>query len=271
MNVSKNVGSTLFSISYRDIKAEFSMQFLNRAIELVETRFKELTSGQVMRRKAFIEDRLQAAEADLLKAQDRMIRFQVTHGILDISNQAREQTNLIADLSEEVIKDELELETLLEYLPENSSKVVLSKNEITKKKKLLKELKKGFTDSTVNVIPENQIPSLTTEYFNLKSEMDVQARIYSTLREQYELVKIEENDNSQIFQIIEPAEELKLKSGPYRGRMCLFGAGAAFFFAIAMAFAREYFRSLKKNPVEAGKWEDIKSQFKWKKKDKRNR
>jgi uncharacterized protein involved in exopolysaccharide biosynthesis len=266
MSTSKNTGSTLFTISFGDGDSEFATQFLNRTLELVEARFRELTSGQVSRRKAFIEDRLQSTEAELKKAQDRMIQFQVTHGIIDISSQAREQTNLIADLSAELIKDELELETLLEYLPENSSKVVLLKNEIAKKKQLLKELKKGLPDSAIDVIPENQIPSLTTEYLNLKGEMDIQTRIYSTLREQYELVKIEENDNSQIFQIIEPAEELKLKSGPYRARMCFIGASAAFFFAIVLAFAREYFLSLKKNPVEAEKWETMKQMLKRKKK-----
>jgi uncharacterized protein involved in exopolysaccharide biosynthesis len=267
ININKNnPSSTIFSISYHDIDSDLATNVLNRTIELLEDRFRELTLFQVTLRKSFIEDRLLSTEKDLQIAENKIVQFDVKHGIIDISRQAQEQTSLVADLSSDLIKKELELKTLLEYFPENSTKVILLKKEIDKKKELINDIKNGLPGSSIDVIPQNKIPSLTAEYLDLKGELEMQTKIFAMLREQLELVKIDENDNSQIFQIIEPAEYLKVKSGPLRNRIVIIGCAASLVLAFIVAFIFDYLMKLIKVPSESRKWEAIKQMVITKKK-----
>jgi capsule polysaccharide export protein KpsE/RkpR len=266
---SKNVASTITSISYKDVDSDFAYRVLMNTIEILESRFKELANVQVAIKKAFIEDRMATAEVELKKAQDDIIVFSLKHGVIDISAQAKEQTTVLGNLSSEVIKDEMKLKSLLEYMTEDMPQVVLLKKSIEQKKQAIKDLRNGLSNYSEGVIPQSKIPTLSTEYLNLQGELEIQTRIYAMLREQYELVKIDENDNSQIFQIIEPAEILKAKTGPLRVKTCTIGFAAFFFLSIAVAFIWDYLAALAKLPSEAKKVEEIKKDlhlFKRKKK-----
>jgi uncharacterized protein involved in exopolysaccharide biosynthesis len=266
INTGKNASSTMFAMMYHDIDSDFATKVLNRTVELLEERFRELTSFQISLRKTFIEERLVSTEKDLKDAQNKIVQFDLKHGVVDISSQAKEQTSLMADISADLIKKELELKSLLDYFPENSTKVILLKKEIEKKKELIEQIKNGLPGSSIDVIPQNKIPSLTAEYLNLKGELEIQTKIYSMLREQLELVKIDENDNSQIFQIIEPAEILQVKSGPRRAFLVLVGIVASLILSIVIAFIFDFIVRLMKLPSEARKWDEIKKMLQTKKK-----
>ncbi len=262
MASSKNLTSAVASISYQDVDAEFATRVLAKTIEILEQRFKELANVQVSIRKAFIEDRMVVSELELKKAQDDLISFNIRHGVVDLSTQAKEQMTLLANLNADLIKDEMKLKGLLEYMTEDMPQVSLLKKQIQQKKEAIDDLRNGLANySTEGVIPQDKIPSLSVEYLNLQGELEIQKRIYAMLREQYELVKIDENDNSQVFQIIEPAETLRIKTGPKRAEMCTIGFGAFFFFSIAVALLKDYFQALSKSPSEAKKIEEITKAF----------
>lgn len=260
------LGSNIFVLRYTDVDPVFATQVLSRILELLEESFKELSLERVLRKKKFIEERLQAVEEELKKAQSDLVDFQLAYGITDIYSQSQEQAHLIANLQSDIIKNELEIKTLKEYLTERDPRIVRLKQEIEKKKQLISELRTGLKEFSGGFIPQNEIPNLTIKYLNLESEMEIQKSIYSMLREEYEKVKIEESDNSKTFQVINPVEVPERKAGPRRSIICMVVTIVTFILAIFWAFIKEYFEKVRRDPVESAKLGSIKAILRRKKK-----
>jgi len=96
-------------------------------------------------------------------------------------------------------------------------------------------------------------PSITIEMNRLMLELEAQKQIYTQLKVQYELNKIEIASESPIFQVLEYAEVPDQKSGPSRGMICIIVTFAAGFLSIFLAFALNAVSNIKKDPQAMAK------------------
>ena len=79
-----NQESGILTIGYTDVDPEFATRIVNRAVTLLEQRFRGLTMEKVLNKKQFLEDRLFEVESQLKNAQTELIQFQIRHGIVEI-------------------------------------------------------------------------------------------------------------------------------------------------------------------------------------------
>ncbi len=79
-----NQESGILTIGYTDVDPEFATRIVNRAVTLLEQRFRGLTMEKVLNKKQFLEDRLFEVESQLKKSQTELIQFQIRHGIVEI-------------------------------------------------------------------------------------------------------------------------------------------------------------------------------------------
>ncbi len=250
--------SNILEISYKDIDAVFATEVLTEIVRLLEMKFRELTLDKVTRKKRFLEERLEDVWEELSAAQTDLAEFQKAYGIIDVSAEATERIRLVADLKGQVINKEIDLQTRSEYLKEDDPQIVRLRNEIDKLEDFIRELKQGFEQySGAQTIPQDEISEITPRYLNLRRDLTIQESIYSMLRQQFETAKIEETDTSQMFQIIEEAEVPELKYGPSRAKICAIITLTAFFLAVFLAFVKEYFEKVRKDPIESAKLEAI--------------
>jgi uncharacterized protein involved in exopolysaccharide biosynthesis len=91
------------------------------------------------------------------------------------------------------------------------------------------------------------------ELNRIQLELGAQRQIYSQLKVQYELIKIEIASEAPVFQILEPAEVPDRKSGPSRGLICIIVSFAAGFFAVFLAFVLNAVENVKKDPAAMAK------------------
>lgn len=82
-------------------------------------------------------------------------------------------------------------------------------------------------------------------YLMLRQEL--LTKVNSLLTTQYEMAKIEESKEELAFQVIDKAIPPLNKSKPHRKKICLGSFIAAVFFAVLLAFMREYMESLKRD------------------------
>ena len=265
LKFSENVGSQVFYITNSSTDPRFAAQLVDSVIPVLEERFKGLTLYSVRRKKAFIDDQLAKISEDIESAKNNLLAFQRKYGSIDINAQAREQTNLIARMRADIIANELEIQTLSEYLPIKDPKVVRLQNDNKKKEQLITELKTGLKGSSGGFIPQNDIPEISLQMKVLQRELNVVEDIYALLRQEYERVKLEENDNAKIFQVIQEVEIPERKSGPSRGKMCVLFTAVIFGIVVLLSFIIEYFKNQKLDPAELAKLEKIKDQFRRKK------
>ncbi|MCR4822839.1 MAG: lipopolysaccharide biosynthesis protein [Treponema sp.] len=92
------------------------------------------------------------------------------------------------------------------------------------------------------------IPSITTGTAKLQLELEAQKQVYTQLKTQYELLKVQMQSETPVFQILERPEIPDMKSGPSRGKMCIIVTFAAFFISVFLAFALNAWKNIKNDP-----------------------
>jgi uncharacterized protein involved in exopolysaccharide biosynthesis len=135
----------------------------------------------------------------------------------------------------------------VDYLSDWFDKLGIDKNKLQ-----YKNLESNIT-STYNDIQDlaTQAFRLRQEYQNratvnmldyqiasqkLDTELQAKKQVYEQLKVQDELVKIQLDSESPVFQVIERPEVPDQKSGPSRGMLCIIVTAAAFFIAVFLAF-----------------------------------
>ncbi len=92
------------------------------------------------------------------------------------------------------------------------------------------------------------MPSITVATSKLQLELEAQKSVYTQLKTQYELLKVQMQSESPIFQILERPEIPDMKSGPSRGKLCIIVTFAAFFLSVFLAFALNAWKNIKNDP-----------------------
>ena len=104
-------------------------------------------------------------------------------------------------------------------------------------------------ESSVSYGSASSIPSIMLETSILKAELQAQEQVYSQLKIQLELLKVQMASEKPVFQIIQTAEVPDQKSGPSRGMLCIIITFAGFFISIFMAFLLNAIKNIKNDPV----------------------
>jgi len=98
-----------------------------------------------------------------------------------------------------------------------------------------------------------RLPAITTEMNRIALELEAQKQVYTQLKVQYELLRVNMASEKPVFQILEMAEIPDQKSGPGRGMLCIIVTFAAGFFAVFLAFALNAVENIKKDPEAMAK------------------
>lgn len=253
--------SAILTIAYEDTDPEFSAAVLARILELLEQRFRALTMETVLLQKQHVEERLAGVGADRQAAQDRLVAFHRATGIVDLEEQSAQSALLLAEYKRELLTKEVELQSLREFLPADDASVVQLQGQIDVVRQVLDELQSGFSSFSPPTIPRDELPAVAAEYLNLSRDLELQEQLYLVLRQQYELIRIDETDPSRTFQVVEAVEVPEVRYWPNRTLVSILGSLAAFLLSILLAFVMEYLARVQGDPVEAAKLAAIREQF----------
>jgi uncharacterized protein involved in exopolysaccharide biosynthesis len=108
-------------------------------------------------------------------------------------------------------------------------------------------------EQSVSRVLGGGLPAVTMELNRIQLELEAQKQVYTQLKVQYELTKIEMASETPVFQILELAEVPDRKSGPSRGLICIIVTFAAGFFAVFLAFVLNAVDNIKKDPAAMAK------------------
>lgn len=257
--------SQIMKVSYTDIDPELAWKILSKAIPLLEERYKTLFRNQVNARSSFIADQIKDAEDNLAKANAELSAFQKEHGIYDFQSQIQNQFSIYTDINEEILKEEMELEFLTEYRPKSDPTVVQKLKTIQKSKELLHEFETGSGRYSMNVIPMNKLQTLSAQYSELRREVELRQELYLMLRQQEAAARMEQSGEISSLQILEYPQIPEIKSGPSRGRFCIFITFAVIFLSTFAVFLKSFIHSTMENSEDREKVNAMKDALKFKK------
>jgi uncharacterized protein involved in exopolysaccharide biosynthesis len=117
----------------------------------------------------------------------------------------------------------------------------------------LEEESRKLERSVANVYPAGRLPAITTDINRISMELGAKRQVYTQLKVQYELLKVNMSSEKPVFQILEMAEVPDMKSKPSRGLLCIIVTFAAGFFAVFLAFAMNAVSNIKNDPEAMAK------------------
>ena len=253
-----DVATGILTISFQSVDKVFATAILTSAVSRLEAFFDELTLRGVLAKKQFLEESIAGYETELKAAQQTLINFQARNNIIDIKLQTQYQLNSLANLEGQILIKETELGALSKNRRTDDPEVLRVTMELglLKTRRDITKLGQRNAEDSLE-IPLAQLPELSAVYANLIGDIEILQIIYSTLRSQYETVKIEEKDNSERFQVIEDAEIPEVKAGPSRGKICIVVTLSVFLVSVLLAFFLEYLKRVKTDPAESVKLAEI--------------
>ena len=127
--------------------------------------------------------------------------------------------------------------------------IKISYSEILRLEKEVQNLGASVSDAT----SVWNIPSIRTGSARLQMELEAQKNVYTQLKSQYELLKVQMQSEQPIFQIVERPEVPDMKSKPSRGKLCIIVEFAAFFISVFVAFALNAYKNIKNDEAAWGK------------------
>lgn len=251
--------SGIITISYKDINPDFSAEAAKRSVEILKTRYSEVTLKLAQDRLSAIEDSIVSSRVQLEEAQKRFTAFQTKYGFYDLQAGTSASLEMISKASQELLELQNRLSTLQAYRSADDPALAALKQQIEIAKKRLQELRRGSPELEGIAIPPDKLLEVASEYALLKGDLTIQQGIYASLKQQLESTKIEEISGSRIFTVIQDASVPEVKSGPSRGLISAIVTMAAFFLSILLAFVLEYGERVSRDPTESAKLMELKS------------
>ena len=148
----------------------------------------------------------------------------------------------------------------VDWLQERFDELGIDKNKIAKEnleknidssyqeiQRLQKETNK-IANSVANGGASWNIPSISVATTKIELELKAQEEVYKQLKVQYELLKVEMQSESPVFQVLERPEIPEKKSAPSRGMLCIIITFAGGFISVFLAFLLNAITNIKNDP-----------------------
>ncbi|MDA3955462.1 hypothetical protein, partial [Oceanispirochaeta sp.] len=232
-------------IGYEDIDRDLATAIVNRTVKLLETEFDKIDSISNKSQKELLEQKLVDVEVQIAALEDRYVAFQKKYGILDASVMIEAFTTQVMGLKTAMITLDAEVEAMTTRAGMDNP---IISDKLRSKRALEASLKTLEEEGKYGLPSMQEMSGLYIEDERIKREIEVQATIYKSLLEQYEVTKLTDRGTGPTFQVIEKAEIPEMKSGPSRGKLCIIVTMAAFFLSLFGAFLLEFWQNLKQDP-----------------------
>jgi len=192
--------------------------------------------------RAFLEERLIKAKADLAKAEDDLKAFQSKNKTVNAPEQAKASIEGIAKLRAELVSREVQLNSIRRTYTESSQEVKNLKSTVDQLRSQVARLEGSGSGSAIPTV--GAAPALEQEYIRLMREFKIQESLVELLTKQYEMTRINEAKDVAPFQVILLARTPEIKSKPSRAGIVKSAAVTALFFSLVLAFAKERYSHL---------------------------
>ncbi len=243
--VEEDAESGSILISYKDIYPELATKIVNKVVNILETRFFELSQSSNQSQRILLEQKISDSEQEISILKQEIYDFQTRYSLFDAKSLAKSVSEKIVTLRTSLAEKEAAINT---YKLKNriQDPILIS---LLDQKKAIENLIFALENGTVEGIPSlKDLPLIVMEYEELTRNLEVKAFIYKTIYQQYEILKLQNGGSGPKFQIIEYAEIPEMKSEPNRGKLCIIITVLAFFLSIFIIFLKEIWVKINKDP-----------------------
>ncbi|UCF05142.1 MAG: hypothetical protein JSV33_14685 [bacterium] len=192
----------LIRLKVRDEEPEMAVRIARYYIEGLDTLNHYLQFTRAANTIGFISEQIVKYRQQLDAVREEISRFQHEYGIVDFEEQVRGAIDVAADIKVRTTITKIELDLLREFARRDAVELLRKEAEYQNYLQELNKIMEGDTAEAV-FVPLRQLPELYQQYATMERDLEVNERVYSFLREQYEEAGIEKARNTPTVQVID--------------------------------------------------------------------
>ncbi|NLI15877.1 MAG: hypothetical protein GX409_06290 [candidate division Zixibacteria bacterium] len=245
----------MINVSFEDKDPRHAAAITETLIDVLNKVNSEASASQAGATRKFIEERLEQAKSDLVKAENDYRDFQQKNKAISLDEQMKAVIGSLAELRGQQALAEIELGVLRRtFLPGHTS-IKQQEAKIDEIKKQINLLEEGSPDSIKEAlsIPVAAAPNLGLELVRLTRELKIQETIFELLTQQYEQAKIQEKKDTPSIQTLDSPSIPEKKSRPRRTVLALMAGILSMLMSTVAVFFQEFINRHKEAGTETSK------------------
>jgi uncharacterized protein involved in exopolysaccharide biosynthesis len=203
-----------------------------------------------VRKRQFLERRLEEARETLAAAADSVAAFQERNKLVSITNQIESNVGAVSDLYRALAQERIEYETKSLQLAPSSMPLRQSQRRMQAIDEQIGQLWSGNAGQSSmpyvvdkesgTPVPLGEVPELAKAWGRVYREMKIQEMLFELVAQQYEIARINEARDALKINVLDYAEAPEKKIWPPRVLLTLFAGIVAFILGVAYCFLEEY-------------------------------
>jgi len=240
----------MLEISFEDKDPQLAADVANAFVDELDRVSRSIALNRVRQSKGFIEERLAQVKIELDSARTAFEQFQLASRAIDFDEQISLALEQATQLKIRLAEIDIDIQIFSTRLGEENAELMELRQRRNAIRDRLDELELRNPDSSFFSLPVAAIPSLRGQYETLFSKVRINESLYRLLLEQYEQIKIQQNEDVPTLSVLDRAQAPEIRSKPRRALIVGGTFGCALVFAILLAALLEYFRRVRETSPE---------------------
>ncbi len=245
----------LIRLKVTDHDARRAAELANGWIEEYQRFAATLAIGAASRKRIFFEQQLNAARADLERAEEQMKQTELRTGVIELDGQASAMIGSAAALRAQVAAKQVEIQAMRQFAADGNPDLERARQELAALEAQLAVLDVGRNRPSGDLVaPRGTTGEAGLEYANALREVQYREAVVKLLAQQYEMAQMDEAQQGSRAQVIDPAL-VPDRPNPLRKLIvALAGLLLSLPFALALAVAVEAAEAFGALRRRAGSW-----------------
>ena len=257
LEATEDTKSGIVSVAFLDKDPQKAADIANAFVYQLQDKMREISFRNAQERREFFENQLMQAQQQLSDAENAMMRYQQSSGVLALGAQTSSLLGSISSIRNQIAAKNVEISSLASYAREDNPRLKLARSQLdamTKELRRLEEEQKrterrsgrpGRNVSSDILSSLGNVPELSIEYMRYERDLRFANAKYDTMLRQYENAKLSEASDLSNIQIIDPATPPDWKYKPRRAQIMIAGTFIGFGLGVVLAFILAHIKSVR--------------------------
>lgn len=221
------------SVQVLDDDPRRAAQMSTYFVEILNERHIAMNSSSAAEQRQFMERRLREAEVELDSVLAAQQDFQQRYGVVQLDAQATALMTALATAQAHVAEAEAEYQALAVLYGEENDQVTAARAALDAARQQVGRLSSG--GESFMPVPLQRLPEVNRQYATLMVELKTQEEILRVVRPLYEQAVLQERQELDAVQVLDPAVPPQRKAEPARMVLVLVAALSALLLLMVLA------------------------------------
>lgn len=242
---------SIIQLEVDDKDPAFAAEMANGYVSELRRLMSRLSLTEAQQRRAFFENKIIEAKADLAQADKSLRSTGISASTLKSSPLAA--VEVVAKLKGAITAQEIKIGGMRGYFTESAPEI---KQALVELNILRNQLTKAEKDD-----PSLSVGRLEDSYVERFRDYKYKETLYEMFAKQYELARVDEAREGAVIQVIDPAQAPERKTKPKKALIAIIATLAASFALLLFVFIRQAFQNSSQSSESAKKLASIQASW----------